>query len=905
MKHLLPLAFLCTLLFALPAQELPDGFFDISYLEGLDFPTGLTFDDNGRLYVWEKKGIIHVTDEEGNLYPEPFLDISEQVSNWKDHGLMDMVLDNDFLANGYFYVLYAVDRHHYDNYGTPAYHPDSTVTWAPTFGRVVRYRADPTTAYLKALPDSEHILLGATHDNGIPLMYEFHGLGTLLMAEDGTLLISTGDATSGGGTDIGGDEFGTMASAAIEAGIITEDQDIGSYRSQYLGNYNGKVLRIDAESGEGLPSNPFYEADRPTAPQSRIWAWGFRNPYRMQLRPNSGSHYAEDGQPGVLFVGDVGNGAWEELDIVDQAGQNFGWPIMEGIGGHWPYMQETPPANQMHPNPLYEQGGCDEPYFNFQDLYVNPRQGGAVPPSNPCNTEVPLDTYYVGKMPALAWSNARWNKPTRAQIPVYGDNGYYKGLNIDEPAAGLDSELFDGYSALSGVFYQGDNFPAKYQGKYFMVDFSGWIKMMEFDESHQLVSIEPFHDYAKDIIHLEENPADGKLYYLNLQGQVRQISFGGNPPPVAVIEADRFYGPGPLEVQFDGSSSYDSNLPIVAYEWDFGDGTSDSGPQPRYTFSANSGAPTSYTVTLTVTDSLGETATSSRIVSLNNTPPSVQISSFDDGDRYPIGQGTTLLRLAADVEDEEHGLEELQHEWRVFLHHNDHYHPEPVDFSPETFTLISPLGCQEEEYWYRIELTITDPEGLSTMARQLLYPYCEDPFVEWAELELTHEAGGLRLNWTTAMEDQLAYFELQRSGDRYLYDELARIPAEGPNGYQYFDEAPLRGNNFYRVKAVSQSGAYLYSNTVFSSFPIPPNVQVFPNPARDHFTVKVREAQSEELSLQLYDEAGRPVMQAEWEAAIGERTEKELLTHRLPNGLYYYTVQQGKASKHGSIIINR
>lgn len=98
MKRLLPFAFLCTLLYALPAQELPDGFFDINYVEGLGFPTGLTFDDNGRMYVWEKQGIIHVADGEGNLYPEPFLDISDRASNWKDHGLMDMVLDNDFLA---------------------------------------------------------------------------------------------------------------------------------------------------------------------------------------------------------------------------------------------------------------------------------------------------------------------------------------------------------------------------------------------------------------------------------------------------------------------------------------------------------------------------------------------------------------------------------------------------------------------------------------------------------------------------------------------------------------------------------------------------------------------------------------------------------------------------------------
>jgi len=205
----MPYRLLLILLFSaigLGAQELPEDFYDITYLTALDNPMGLTFDENGRMYVWEKKGVVRVVDTSGNIFPEPLIDISEEVSNWKDHGLMGFTLDNDFLANGYFYLLFALDLHHYEFYGTPDYHPDSTVTWKPTIGRVVRYRADPTTAYLRVLEDSRQVLLGETIEDGIPLMYEFHGLGALVMGQDGTLLISEGDGTSNGGSDTGGDE---------------------------------------------------------------------------------------------------------------------------------------------------------------------------------------------------------------------------------------------------------------------------------------------------------------------------------------------------------------------------------------------------------------------------------------------------------------------------------------------------------------------------------------------------------------------------------------------------------------------------------------------------------------------------------------------------------------------------
>ena len=85
----------------------------------------------------------------------------------------------------------------------------------------------------------------------------------------------------------------------------------------------------------------------------------------MVLRPNTGSHYPEDGDPGTLIVGDVGNGAWEELNVLHTGGQNFGWPVFEGIPLAWKFWTQEVPDNPLAPNPL---NTCDQPFFNFRDL---------------------------------------------------------------------------------------------------------------------------------------------------------------------------------------------------------------------------------------------------------------------------------------------------------------------------------------------------------------------------------------------------------------------------------------------------------------------------------------------------------------------------------------------------------
>lgn len=899
----------CLTVFSM-AGQLPPDFHDEVYLNGFDFPTGVTFDANGRGYVWENPGRIQMIDTLGRPFPEPLLDIHEEVSNWKDHGLMGFCLDNDFLENGYIYLLYALDRHYYDYYGSPAYHPDSSVLYQPTIGRVTRFTADPATDFTTVIPGSRKVLLGETIENGIPLLYAYHGLGSLIMATDRTLLISCGDATSNISADIGGDSLETPVTPALAAGVITPDQDVGSYRAQYLGSYNGKIIRIDPETGDGLPSNPFYDPAAPRSAKSRIWAYGLRNPYRIMVRPETGSHYPADGKPGVIYAGDVGNGAWEELNIITRGGQNFGWPITEGLHYNWDFQKMPAPLNHLAPNKYYNDGACGAAFYDFRELFQRPSAQPTTVIPNPCNPSEPLATELGGSvesLPAIVWNNSRWNKAGKAAVPGFDAEGALKSVALDDPDCPVESELFNGFSSLAGVFYpQGGPYPEEYHGKYFGMDYSSWIKVFDFSETQELRSVKHFHSRADDIIHMTLNPKDSNLYYVDIYGAVNRISYGGNPAPLAKFEADQYFGPSPLEVNFDGTLSTDDSGVIAAYFWDFGDGNSSTEARPTHIFKADNAAiPQEFTVRLTVTDAQGLSRETTRIISLNNTPPIARISSIREGERYPTDE-TTVLRLSAEVSDAEHQGEDLQYEWRIYFHHNDHFHPEPLDTDPESFLVVEPLGCGEEIYYYRVVLKVTDAAGLSATDERVIQPYCADPFIALHPLQAQLAGNSVDLQWTTEFEDDLSEMIVQRSSDYFHFENIGSVNPVGntthPQQYTFVDPAPIRGNNIYRIK-VRRQGAYTYTNLAVVAYPAPPAVTISPNPAQDFFTVQVRKANTALLRFDLYAVSGAHLIQSSWEASPGQAFEYQFLTNDLPAGVYFYRLLNGGETAAGQLVI--
>jgi len=196
------------------AQTLPAGFTTSIIGSDWNLPLGATFTSDGqKLFVWEKDGRVYVCNRNGSgayiKQTTPVLDISEEVANWGDHGLMGFALDPNYLSNGLIYLLYVVDRHYLINFGTPAYNP-ATSTRGGTIGRITRYKTVPNGANLSTDLSSRFILLGETKTTGIALTHDSHGLGTLAFAADGTLLATCGDGGSYYAVDKGNDPTLTL-----------------------------------------------------------------------------------------------------------------------------------------------------------------------------------------------------------------------------------------------------------------------------------------------------------------------------------------------------------------------------------------------------------------------------------------------------------------------------------------------------------------------------------------------------------------------------------------------------------------------------------------------------------------------------------------------------------------------
>lgn len=307
----------------------PEGY----YLENIhpdtsfELPVATAFAPDGRVFVAEKHGVVWVI-ENSNRLPEPFIDLSVEIMSSHERGLLGLTLHPDFADNGYVYLLYTVDH-------------DSTGSHLRTdaFSRLTRYTADVDNPNIADL-NSRHILIGETFSTGWPACFYSHTIGTVQFGSDGTLLVGSGDAASYMEADAGGlydDCFGPDRIDPIE--------DIGAFRALYNGSLAGKIIRIDPETGLGLPSNPFYTGD-PSDTESKIWVSGLRNPFRFSVGPDGETDSAL-GKPGTVYIGDVGWSGWEDLNVAT-GGENFGWPCYEG-----------PELNDLYPHAEPAHSGCD------------------------------------------------------------------------------------------------------------------------------------------------------------------------------------------------------------------------------------------------------------------------------------------------------------------------------------------------------------------------------------------------------------------------------------------------------------------------------------------------------------------------------------------------------------------
>lgn len=244
---------------------------------GFSQPVYLTAipDGSGRVFVVERPGRIHILNPAtGAIAAPPFLDVTGETTTAGERGLLGLAPAPDFTASGTFYIY---------------------VTNTAGDIEVRRYRTRAGKRD-QADPSSGDLILTIAH----PVNSNHYG-GWIAFGPDDLLYIATGDGGGGGDTP----------NNAQNTNVLL-----------------GKILRIDP-SGDDFPGdatrdyaipagNPFASSGgRP-----EIWAYGLRNPFRNGFDPATGN----------LWIGDVGQSAREEIDLMrpGDGGANFGWHVFEG-----------------------------------------------------------------------------------------------------------------------------------------------------------------------------------------------------------------------------------------------------------------------------------------------------------------------------------------------------------------------------------------------------------------------------------------------------------------------------------------------------------------------------------------------------------------------------------------------
>jgi glucose/arabinose dehydrogenase len=242
----------------------------VTALSGFTQPVYLTNADDGtgRRFIVEQPGRILVAQRAASV-STVFLDIQSRVLSGGEQGLLGLAFHPQYATNGRFFVNYTR-------------RPDGATV-------IAEYHVSSTDPN-QGDPNTEVVFLV------IAQPYANHNGGMIEFGQDGYLYIGMGDGGSG--------------------------NDPENY-AQNIEALLGKMLRIDIDHPESMTvlyssptTNPFYG---PTPGRDEIYALGFRNPWRFSF----------DRSNGVLYLGDVGQDAIEEIDVVS-LGQNHGWRVWEG-----------------------------------------------------------------------------------------------------------------------------------------------------------------------------------------------------------------------------------------------------------------------------------------------------------------------------------------------------------------------------------------------------------------------------------------------------------------------------------------------------------------------------------------------------------------------------------------------
>ncbi|HEU0214290.1 MAG TPA: ThuA domain-containing protein, partial [Jiangellaceae bacterium] len=468
----------------------------------------------------------------------------------------------------------------------------------------------------------------------------------------------------------------------------------------------GKVLRIkvkdgsigaadankaDFGSGTGaytIPAgNLFPLAAGAPQQQTRpeVYAMGFRNPFRIQVDENDVAYvsdYSPDSRVNVRGRGPAGTGRFE----IVRKPANYGWPVCyrSDLGffkwshHEWPATTPLTPAPNTNtqgvpatdpPTPLVDCGGATIPNTSRWNL-----EGG--PTVEPGRAEVPPVTN-----PDI-WYSYNDNAPGQLLgTPCQAYTQLTPGPNAPgslTECPRLFPELGTGGVGPHGSAkynFDPDNpnpkkFPPYYDESVIVGEFTrDTMREVKLDSQNRVFKMNNFLDcgavgstaffFECDTPMDMQFGDDGAFYLLTYgdsffnvnpdAGMYKWEYVKGQRAPKAVITTDRTDGPVPLTVNFSSESSLDEDPgDSIRFEWDFGDGSPVSiEPNPTHTYSQRG----RFTARLTVFDSSGQQTSTSTVITVGNTSPTITISQPVEGGTFAFGDRIPFAVTVTDPED--------------------------------------------------------------------------------------------------------------------------------------------------------------------------------------------------------------------------------------------------------------
>ena len=727
------------------------GFSDSVIFSGLDRPTVIRFASNGLIFVATKSGKVYYFTSLTSNTPHLFADLTSEVDDYWDRGLLGLALAPTFPTDPSVYVMYTYDHDPVSDAQNPAWDapvqwnddcpgsavpqppappqyytgPGATTDGCPVLGRISRITAvsDGGGGWIAGV--ETHLVTDDCQQ------YPSHSVGDLWIGPDGDLYASMGEGASFLNAEAGGQDYGqyggtlhdqngnvytppnpcgdpttpagTAPTAPTAEGGALRAQSIRRAEGTSAAVLNGTLLRLNPATGAGVTGNPYYQGDGANN-ASRILAYGFRNPFRFVFKPGSSE----------VWLGDVGYNQWEEVDRVavpdTKATANYGWPCIEGPVNNNYYTSTN--LNLCSPLPT-----AVAPYATYN-------HGACVPAGAACHTSTPA---------------------------VAGPCDWRTG------------------SVISGVaFYEGSTYPSQFHGALFFADHSRdciWAMLPGSNglpNPATIVTVVSGTAGTCDAcpVDLEPGP-NGDIFYADHDGgTIHELSYG---TPMAIIESGPTNGFAPLTVDFDGTSSQTS-APPLSYSWDldgngtFGDSISAT-PSKTYTDGT-------YQVRLRVTDANGVTDTSAAYpVIVGDTPPTPTIDLIDgaapppqptlDGSGnppairpggipaiYSVGQAISFSGRATDVEQGALPAADLSWDVRIFHCPQEGCHTHDL----QRFQGVASGSVAAPQHDYpsllEVSLTATNSHGQAATATVFLYPETSALTFQTNPTALTVSGGG-------------------------------------------------------------------------------------------------------------------------------------------------------------------